>query len=106
MMESILTQLTRQEAWEEFLAYRLMKGRFNWHAFDEADRFVEQEAYLHLAQRIARGEGLGIPTKKIVNKMGSGKKRVVYSFAPDEMVILKLIAFRLYQYDACFTPSC
>ena len=106
MMESILTQLTRQEAWEEFLAYRLMKGRFNWHEFDEADRFVEQEAYLHLAQRIAQGEGLGIPTKKIVNKMGSGKKRVVYSFAPDEMVILKLIAFRLYQYDACFTPNC
>ncbi|MBR7030311.1 MAG: hypothetical protein IKI06_03620 [Prevotella sp.] len=106
MMESILTQLTRQEAWEEFLAYRLMKGRFNWHAFDEADRFVEQEAYLHLAQRIAQGEGLGIPTKKIVNKMGSDKKRVVYSFAPDEMVILKLIAFRLYQYDACFTPNC
>ncbi|MBP5714649.1 MAG: hypothetical protein J6X07_08140 [Prevotella sp.] len=105
-MESILTQLTRQEAWEEFLAYRLMKGRFNWHAFDEADRFVEQEAYLHLAQRIAQGEGLGIPTKKIVNKMGSGKKRVVYSFAPDEMVILKLIAFRLYKYDACFTPNC
>jgi hypothetical protein len=106
MMESILTQLTRQEAWEEFLAYRLMKGRFNWHEFNEADRFVEQEAYLHLAQRIARGEGLGIPTKKIVNKMGSGKKRVVYSFAPDEMVILKLIAFRLYKYDACFTPNC
>ena len=106
MMESILTQLTRQEAWEEFLAYRLMKGRFNWHEFNEADRFVEQEAYLHLAQRIARGEGLGIPTKKIVNKMGSGKKRVVYSYAPDEMVILKLIAFRLYKYDACFTPNC
>jgi hypothetical protein len=106
MMESILTQLTRQEAWEEFLAYRLMKGRFNWHEFDEADRFVEQEAYLHLAQRIAQGEGLSIPTKKIVNKMGSGKKRVVYSFAPDEMVILKLIAFRLYKYDACFTPNC
>jgi hypothetical protein len=105
-MESILTQLTRQETWEEFLAYRLMKGRFNWHEFNEADRFVEQEAYLHLAQRIARGEGLGIPTKKIVNKMGSGKKRVVYSFAPDEMVILKLIAFRLYKYDACFTPNC
>ena len=22
------------------------------------------------------------------------------------MVILKLIAFRLYKYDACFTPNC
>ena len=106
MKESILTQLVRQETWEEFLAYRLMKGRFTWHEFDEADRFVEQEDYLHLAQRILQGEGLGIPKKKIVNKMGTGKKRVVYSFAPDEMVILKLIAFKLYDYDACFTPNC
>ena len=106
MMESILTQLTRQETWEEFLAYRLMKGRFTWHEFDEADRFVEQEAYLYLAQRIAQGEGIGIPRKKIINKMGTGKKRVVYSFSPDEMVILKLLAFKLYDYDACFSPNC
>ena len=106
MKKSILTQLVRQETWEEFLAYRLMKGRFTWHEFDEADRFVEQEDYLHLAQRILQGEGLGIPKKKIVNKMGTGKKRVVYSFAPDEMVVLKLIAFKLYDYDACFTPNC
>ena len=105
-MDSVLTQLIRQETWEEFLAYRLMKGRFTWHEFDEADRFVEQEAYLHLAQNIARGEGLGIPRKKIVNKMGTGKKRVVYSFAPDEMVILKFIAFKLYDYDAVFSPNC
>ena len=106
MMESILTQLTRQETWEAFLAYRLMKGRFTWHEFDEADRFVEQEAYLHLAQRIAQGGGIGIPRKKIINKMGTGKKRVVYSFAPDEMVILKRLAFKLYDYDACFSSNC
>ena len=106
MMNSILTQIVRQETWEEFLAYRLIKGRFTWHEFDEADQFVEQKTYLHLAQRIAQGEGLGIPRKKIVNKMGTGKKRVVYSFAPDEMVILKLIAFKLYDYDACLSPNC
>ena len=64
-MESILTQLTRQETWEEFLAYRLMKGRFTWHEFDEADTYVEREEYLPLAQRIIQGEGLGIPQKKI-----------------------------------------
>lgn len=106
IMESILAQLTRQETWEEFLSYRLLKGRFTWHEFDEADRFVEQKAYLHLAQKIAHGEGLGIPKKKIVNKMGTGKKRVVYSFAPDEMVMLKLIAFKLYAYDEHFSPNC
>ena len=105
-MESIITQLTCQETWEEFLAYRLMKGRFNWHEFDEADAFVEREDYLSLANKIAEGEGLGIPTKKLVNKMGSGKKRVVYSFAPDEMLVLKLIAFLLYKYDDKFAPNC
>ena len=105
-MKSILTQLTRQDVWEEFLAYRLLKGRFTWHEFCEADRFVEREEYLPLAQKIAQGEGLGIPRKKILNKMGTGKKRVVYSFAPDEMTVLKLLAFKLYDYDACFAPNC
>ena len=105
-MESIIAQLLRQEAWEQFLAYRLMKGRFTWHEFREADAFVEREQYLALAQKIADGEGLGIPTKKIVNKMGTGKKRVVYSFAPDAMLVLKLMAFLLYDYDAHFAPNC
>ena len=105
-MESIITQLPQQKTWEEFLAYRLLKGRFTWHEFAEADRFVEEEKYLHLAQEIAQGGGLGIPQKKIVNKMGTGKKRVVYSFAPEEMMMLKLIAFKLYDYDGHFAPNC
>ena len=103
---SVLSLLTQQDTWEEFLAYRLMKGRFSWHEFDEADAFVEREDYLPLATKIAQGEGFGIPTKKLVNKMGSGKKRVVYSFAPNEMLILKVIAFLLYKYDVQFAPNC
>ena len=106
IMESIISQLIQQETWEEFLAYRLMKGRFNWHEFDEADAFVEREDYLPLATKIVQGESLGIPKKKTVNKMGSCKKRVVYSFTPDEMLILKLIAFLLYRYDNQFAPNC
>ena len=105
-MESILTQLTKQEVWEEFIAYRLMKGRYTWHEFDEADSYVEREEYLPLAQKIAQGAGLSIPRKKIVNKMGTGKKRVVYSYAPEEMMLLKLIAFKLYDYDDSFAPNC
>ena len=103
---SILTLLTHQETWEEYLAYRLMKGRFNWHEFDEADTFVEKEDYLPLATKIAQGESLGIPKKKIINKMGTGKKRVVYSFAPNEMMMLKLVGFLLYRYDDQFAPNC
>ncbi|MCR4853283.1 MAG: reverse transcriptase/maturase family protein [Prevotella sp.] len=105
-MESILAQLTQQSVWEEFLAYRLMKGRFTWREFEEADSYVEREDFLPLAQKIAQGERLDIPQKKIVNKMGTGKKRVVYCFAPDEMLLLKLIAFKLYDYDGQFAPNC
>ena len=106
IMESLITQLSRQDVWDEYIAYRLLKGRFTWHEFREADRFVEKEQYLHLVQKIAQGEGLGLPKKKIVNKMGTGKKRVVYSFSPEEMMVLKVIAFKLYDYDGYFSPNC
>ena len=105
-MDSIITQLGKPEAWEDFLAYRLRKGRYNWHDFDEADTFVEEEQYRALAARIARGEKLGIPNKKVINKMGSSKKRVVYSFDGDTMRILRLLAHLLYRYDGHFASNC
>lgn len=105
-MVSIITQLGKPEAWEEFLAYRLRKGRYNWHDFDKADTFVEEEQYRSLAARIARGEKLGIPNKKVINKMGSSKKRVVYSFDGDTMRILRLLAHLLYRYDGHFASNC
>ena len=105
-MESILELLSKREIWEEFLAYRLVKGRFNWHEFDEADTYVSEEKYLGVVERLQRGEGLSIPTRHLVNKMGSGKKRVVYSFPQDEMTVLKAMAFLLYRYDSQLAPNC
>ncbi|MCR5325950.1 MAG: hypothetical protein K6E37_04265 [Bacteroidales bacterium] len=105
-MEGILEQIISEGAWEQFLAHRLIKGRFSWRSFEEADEFVEKRQYLPLASRIAGGEGLGIPERVVVNKMGTGKKRVVYHFGPDGMRILKLIAHLLYRYDGVFAPNC
>ncbi len=105
-MESIITQLADQRAWEELLARRLMKGCYTWRGFEEADSFVGEQRYLAVAQRIARGESLGIPVKKTVNKVGTNKKRVVYTFGPDEMRALSLVSFLLYRYDPCFASNC
>ena len=105
-MESILQSLVRQENWEQFLAHRLLKGRYTWHAFREADAYVASEQYLEVADRLLRGEGLGIPRKKTVNKMGTGKKRTVYSFPPEETAVLRMIAFLLYRYDGRFSSNC
>ena len=96
-MESIIDQLAQQRTWEEFLTYRLMKGRFSWQEFDEADTYDTQEQYLDVVLRLQHGEGLSVPTRHLVNKMGSGRKRVVYSFPPDETTVLKAMAFLLYR---------
>ena len=105
-MDGILGQLESQAAWEEFLAHRLMKGRFTWPLFRDADAFVAEERYLPVARAIVEGEGPGIPERKRINKMGTGKKRTVYSFGYDETRVLKLLAHLLYRYDSVFAPNC
>ena len=105
-MESVLDLLSQRPIWEEFLADRLLKGRFNWYEFDKADTYVSEEKYLDVVERLQRGESLSIPTRHLVNKMGSGKKRVVYSFPEDEMTVLKALAFLLYRYDSQLVPNC
>ena len=105
-MDGIIGQLDSQAVWEEFLAHRLMKGRFTWPLFDAADTYVEERRYLPVAEAFMRGEGPGIPERKSINKMGTGKKRTVYSFDPDETRVLKLVSHLLYRYDACFAPNC
>ena len=105
-MQSILAQLEDQAAWETFLAHRLMKGRFTWSLFSDADDYVEHERYLPVARAFIKGEGPGIPERKRINKLGTGKKRTVYCFSPEETRVLKLIAFLLYRYDDRFSPNC
>ena len=105
-MESIIDRLSEQQTWEEFLTYRLLKGRFNWYEFDEADTYVSEAQYRDVVGRLQRGEPLSVPTHHLVNKMGSGKKRVVYSFPPEEMIVMKAMAFLLYRYDAQLAPNC
>ena len=105
-MQSIIDLLGEQQTWEEFLAYRLLKGRFNWYEFDEADTYVSEAQYRDVVGRLQRGEQLSVPTRHLVNKMGNGKKRVVYSFPPDEMIVLKAMAFLLYRYDSQLAYNC
>ena len=92
-MQSIISQLDDQTVWEEFLAHRLMKGRFTWPMFSDADECVENESYLPVARAFIDGTGPGIPEVKRINKMGTGKKRTVYCFSSEETRVLKLMAF-------------
>lgn len=103
---SINEQLCSSAAWEGFLAWRLKKGRFNWRDFEASDEFVASGECIRTCQHIFGKEGLGIPTRILINKMGSKKKRVVYCYEKQEMEVLKLIAHFLYRYDSILGPNC
>ncbi len=105
-MEGILGQLASQAVWEEFLAHRLMKGRFTWNLFQDADAFVAEEKYRSVVEAFLRGDAPGIPECRLINKMGTSKKRTVYSFPPDDTRVLKLMSYLLYRYDDRFAPNC
>jgi len=105
-MNTILDSLRTQKAWDEYLACRLMQGRFNWHEFEAFDNYVEREEYLPAVNSILEGACLSVPRKRILNKMGTGKKRTVYNYTPVEMTILKVLAYQLYKYDYAFAPNC
>lgn len=105
-MDSIIEQLASQRVWEEYLAYRLKRDRLNWNEFCDTDTFVETERYLPLVSSILEGGSLSIPYKREVNKMGTNKKRVVYSFNDEEMTLLKVMSHLLYKYDETFAPNC
>ena len=101
-----MSQIMSQEVWDGFLTHRLRKGRFTWRSFVAADDFVDSETYHPVVRRLSRGKGIGIPFKTVINKMGTGKKRVVYHFGNPEMAVLKLISHLLYRYDNLFASNC
>jgi len=98
-MRSLLSELAWPSAWAEFSAYRREKGYWHRKELAELDGFVRSRAYLPVAERILSGLPLPLPEKKLVNKVGKRKKRVVYSFPAPEMWTLKLLAFLLYRYN-------
>ena len=71
------------------------------------DEFIKEERYVTFADRFTpEGYALSVPEKRVINKSGSRKKRVVYSFTTDEMYMLKLLTWLLYKYDDKINPRC
>ena len=66
---------------------------------------MEKKQYLETVSKILN-DGMSVPNKKLVNKSGSDKKRVVYTYSDDEMLVLKVVAYLLYKFDHLFPSNC
>ncbi|MDR0837535.1 MAG: hypothetical protein LBM94_04915 [Propionibacteriaceae bacterium] len=95
---SILDALDDANTWAQFRQYKLDKGHLSARELGWLDTFIEAEGYRGPAQ--AAREGVWpLPTKRLINKLGKAKKRVVYRFPDAENWTLKLLAWLLFAYD-------
>ena len=105
-MDSILYKLKQESVWKEYLEYKLEKSHLTKRDELELIEYINSEKYIDIVDNILEGKGLNIPEKKLVNKIGNSKKRVVYSFKPNETKVLKLLSYLLYCYDNKQAQGC
>ena len=102
---SFIDQLSDPLVWERFYEYkstRVSSGAL----LKDLRAYIDARDYLPVCESIARGEPFPLPRKSIISKMGSDKKRVVYTYPPRENMLLKLLTYLLLRrYDGLFSAQ-
>ena len=101
-MDSVLDKLSSKQEWREFLEYKKEKAQLSKKEQKELESFIDEKRYASIAKSLK----LGYPEKREISKLGSSKKRIVYSYAGDETFVLKLLAWELYKYDDKIANNC
>ncbi|MCL2756917.1 MAG: reverse transcriptase domain-containing protein [Coriobacteriia bacterium] len=96
---SIIDLLDDESSWNGFFAYKQSKSHLLARDEEELAALIVSKGYLPVAQSIKRGEELDPPSKVLINKLGTEKKRTVYCFNNEVSWTLKHLAWLLYRYD-------
>lgn len=105
--DSILDRIRQRDSWLQFLYYKIEHQNLRREEEKQIWDYIENERYQEAAKQIEAGSFPGeYPVKKTLNKEGTNKKRIVYSFIGDTSITLKFIAFYLYKFDDMFGKNC
>ena len=103
----ILDKLSDPAVWARFREYKSARGNISDRDLARLDAYIAEEKYRTVTDRIGKPDhGFSFPSRRVINKSGSSKKRVIYTFPADEVNVLKLLSYLLYRYDGYFSPSC
>ena len=104
---SVLDRISEETEWNRFLQYKLDNQHLSGQEENLIRKYIEEKRYIPMYQMILEHRFPGeYPVKKIINKEGTQKKRVVYSFSSDISITLKFIAYQLYEFDEMFSLNC
>ena len=102
---SLLDYLNDPRVWNAFYEYKeslAVPKQFT----KKLRAFIDGEGYRGVSDSIRAGEPVPLPEKKIVSKLGSEKKRVVYIYPEAENTVLKLLTWLLLRrYDGIFSKG-
>ncbi|MCR5371284.1 MAG: hypothetical protein K6E83_11330 [Clostridium sp.] len=90
----LLEKLGEEKAWERFYRYKsenFADGRF----LEGLRDFIDRKAYLPVFRAIQAGEEAPLPARSVINKISTGKRRVVYTYPEPWNMVLKLLTWLL-----------
>ena len=101
----LLPFLSSGEVWNRFYEYKTSlacQGRFT----GELRKYIDERRFDDVVKRIEAGEPFPLPKKSVLTKLGSEKKRTVYTYPYDENMCLKLLTYLLTRrYDGVFARN-
>ena len=104
---SMLYELCDHSVWEAFLQSKIERRHLSEKEKEAWEKFIFGRKYETVTKRITQPDYVFEPPVKIsVNKSGTKKKRIVYSFSEEESMVLKLISHLMYRYDYKISPRC
>ncbi|MDE6517662.1 MAG: hypothetical protein K2L18_07430 [Acetatifactor sp.] len=107
METNIIELATTRESWLAFLNEKRVKQHLSRQEERQIRDFIDRQGYLPLCEACREGVfPCSLPVKRTINKEGSSKKRVVYTFSGDEGIFLKFIAHGLSMYEERLPDSC
>lgn len=107
MKANLINLAVTRESWLAFLDEKREKQHLSRQEEQEIRDFIDRERYLPLCRACREGCFPGqLPVRRTINKEGSRKKRVVYTFPGDEGIFLKFIAHGLTGYEDRLPDSC
>jgi hypothetical protein len=103
---SIIDEINNAAKWQMFLEHKQTNNNMSKDEELALIEFIEKKRFEYFYEQIKAGEfPKDFPHKLVVNKEDSNKKRIVYSYENEENIVLKFIAYNLYEFDDVFSKN-
>lgn len=93
------------DAWESFFSDYASNDHVYKADVKKLRTYIDEKKYLEVLDSFEQTGTFPVPQLKMLNKKGTEKKRVVFSFDEDASWLLKFFGYRLHVYDDIFSDN-